>query len=275
MKNITILLIIFLTLSACEQEESHEGEENPTLASVTFTFPTTNTDLYNNVITKLEVSTSENVKKVEYFIDGKLIGSTISKPFSYEWTPTNIDGGEHLLTAVAIPLEGEDLQTDLPVNFILRLGDSFNGGNIFYLDETNEHGLIAAEEDLALYSETNFFWGKMDEHLGATDTESGEENTLKMANSVTDDYFAGYPFHGKYEHNGYDDWYIPAKEELILLKDNQGYAGGFSKDSNSASYWSSTELTIDKAYALNFVALIGTDVSKGEYSYRVRPIRKF
>lgn len=275
MKKLLLLSLLSIFIFSCDSDDS-DDEINVIKTTISYLSPSENSEVYNNDQTELSVVVSENVEKVEYYIDGENIGSTISEPFSINWTPENISGGQHTLSAVAISREGEEIQVDLKVNFILRLGDSFRGGKIFFLDETNNHGLIASEEDLSVNSNTGFFWGRQDELIGADHIESGKENTSKIANSAPEDYYyAGYAFKNNYEHNGFDDWYIPSKNELIILKENKGYAGGFSNNSNSASYWSSTELTSDKAFALNFVALMGNDVSKGMYSYRIRPIRQF
>jgi hypothetical protein len=270
MKKITIFIFLLIAFISCNEE----SKDNLIETNCSFIYPTNNSVLNNNTEINLSVSTSENVKKVEFYLDGQLIGSAISTPFTFKWTPENIDGGNHDLICIAIPQEGKEIQCEIDVIFELRLGDKFKGGKIFFLDETGQHGLIAAESDLSFDGDNTFFYGPQ-ELIGANNTDYGKDNTKKMSDASENPYYAGYAFKNNYEFNGYSDWYIPAKEELKLLKENKGYVGGFSNESNSASYWSSTELTSDKAYALNFVALMGTEVSKGLYSYRVRPIREF
>ncbi len=271
MKKITLLIISILLLITCEKEQNDNNEEQK-VVTCSFTSPSNNSIVYNNIEINLTVTTSETVKKVEFYLDGVSIGSVISEPYTFKWTPENIDAGNHKLTCIAIPEEGEDAKCEIDITVELRLGDSFKGGKIFLVDETGEHGLIASENDVTISSNNTFFWGSHN-LIGASDINNGKDNTLKMANASSS--YAGYAFKDGYDLNGYNDWYIPAQEELKTLKENRDYVGGFATQSSDASYWSSTELSSDKAFALNFVALMGTNVTKEVYCYRIRPIREF
>jgi len=270
MKKITFLIVSILLFTTCDKKQS----DNKQTLTCSFTTPTNNTKIYNNVEINLTVTTSRSVKKVEFYLDGILIGTVITEPYSIKWTPLNIDAGNHKLSCIAIPLEGEDATNEISVLVELKLGDSFKGGKIFFIDETLKHGLIASTTDITLNNNSTFFWGSHN-LIGASDINSGKNNTTKMATASFSSDYAGYAFKNGYESNGFNDWYIPAQEQLKLLKENQDYVGGFSTQSSNASYWSSTELSFDKAFALNFAALMGTSVTKGVFSYRIRPIRDF
>jgi len=154
----------------------------------------------------------------------------------------------------------------------LHLGDYYKGGIIFYLDETEQHGLIAAETDLVYSFQDKFDWGSTTQLIGADSEDDGRNNTEIMM-QYSSGTSAGAPFKNLVI-KGYSDWYIPAKNQLILLKTNANYLQGWHTNSDEAKYWSSTELSLDKAYALNMVALMGTTVTK-HYAYRIRPIREF
>ena len=85
-----------------------------------------------------------------------------------------------------------------------------------------------------------------------------------------------------YEYNGYDDWYLPSRDELldmmfvICLSSALGFFGNFSFQS---FYWSSSEATINAAYNIWFDPTYGQPIGaygggKGN-SHKVRPIRSF
>lgn len=152
------------------------------------------------------------------------------------------------------------------------IGELFGGGIIFYLDNSEKHGLIAASQDI----EEPLAWSKKDTLNGAKDTAlgAGSVNTLKIYRTQ------GFP---KYEVdtyaalecmeftlNGYEDWYLPSLNELNKLYLARTKVGGF----RTFAYWSSSESDISKAWLVNF--------SSGAQSlqfktaqYALRPVRKF
>lgn len=237
----------------------------------TISAPQTDQVLYNNESISLSISTNEVITRVEYYFNGSLIGSSIMAPFSITWTPKDIPPGKHVFTIIVYD-ENRSNTSDVEVESLLRLGDKYCGGIIFSLSYNGKKGLIATEEDLEHNNTFTFQWGPSDKYLTATSDYDGKTNTDLMSSSSIEGQ-AGYPFKS-ININGYDDWYIPSKNELTTLKENKDIVGGFSNDSNISRYWSSTELSESHAFALNFSALMGTSVSK-HYSYRIRPIRDF
>lgn len=155
------------------------------------------------------------------------------------------------------------------VNFsILNLGQIYEGGIIFNFDKTGKHGLICAEEDLG-----RFEWGCYDNKAGNTETIIGagkknskiiirkcpyEKNAINACDTL--------------EIEGYDDWYLPSKDELNLMYINlhKQNRGNFEND----NYWSSSEYSTSQAISLNF----SDGKFKNERKYfnpKVRAIRKF
>jgi hypothetical protein len=131
----------------------------------------------------------------------------------------------------------------------LAIGDTYQGGIVFYLDG-NGGGLIAAPTDQSTGAE----WGCRGNYLGADGTAigTGAQNTINIETGCTTsgtaaDICANLTF------GGYSDWFLPSKDELNLmwlnLADSDGDGintgpsdpnnlGGFS---NNDEYWSSTE----------------------------------
>lgn len=125
------------------------------------------------------------------------------------------------------------------------IGEEFEGGIIFYLDSTGEHGLIAAKED---QKKSKWYNGKFVE-TGATGSGigAGKQNTAVIVKAQATGEYAASICEGLVL-NGYDDWFLPSKDELRLLKEKKTIVGGF----NGIFYWCSTEYNSHYAWAQNF-----------------------
>jgi len=157
---------------------------------------------------------------------------------------------------------------------VLEIGALMNGGIVFYIDETGEHGLVAAIEDL----EGTYEWGCYASELTGADGTSigtGYQNTLDIVAGCSETPTAASEALA-YESEGYSDWYLPSKEELVEMYNTignggpQGNIGGFS----SFWYWSSSEFSNSNAWGVNFP--VGNTFNRNKSNtYRVRVIRAF
>ncbi|NIJ54472.1 Ig-like domain-containing protein [Dyadobacter arcticus] len=247
-------------------------DENITVAFVT---PVPTSDLAYNKAYDLEVSATGDVKSVEFFLDGKSIGSVAARPYKISWTARDLDPGSHQLKAIATSAKRNEFKSEIEIALKLALGDDFRGGRVFEIDPSGNHGLIAAKEDLAdeKGQPQYLIWGA-DGMIG-TSFEDGIENTRKISVQATGPNQMGDRFKGNgLEINGFKDWYIPSFFELGTLRGNAALVGGFSKIDREATYWSSSERNLQQAFYINFVSV------KEVYNFRtvkakVRPIRKF
>ena len=123
-----------------------------------------------------------------------------------------------------------------------KIGDSYNGGVVFYVDGSGQHGLIAAKTDMT----------------GSSGKAEGFFNwyAAKIAACTFID--------------GYCDWFLPNKEQLNQLYIHRSSVGGIL----NTYYWSSSESDSNKAW--------GQDFSNGEQlngnktnTSHVRPVRAF
>ena len=165
------------------------------------------------------------------------------------------------------------------------VGDFAQGGIVFWVDETGQHGLVAAKIDQNGGSVIQWYNGSY------TDTEAkgdgvyaGEMNTmLIIANqgSNSNDYAAGVCANYTVTEGGvtYGDWYLPSKEELDLMYQNKatidataGANGG--SGFASAYYWSSTESSSNFAWSQFFGDGFQSNDSKMNID-RVRAVRAF
>ncbi len=108
-----------------------------------------------------------------------------------------------------------------------EIGDEANGGVVFYVDNTGEHGLVAAKGDIGLY-----IW----------------EEAMNKCTEIT--------------LHGYRDWYLPSKNELNLVYTNLHRAG--LGDFVEIGYWSSTQVAGDCAWTQNFGLPKGSNTFKSQ-----------
>lgn len=109
------------------------------------------------------------------------------------------------------------------------------GGIVFYITDGGAHGLEAAPTD-----QTSATWGCSGTLIGSTDTAigSGAQNTADILANCAEAGIAA-KVADTYTLNGYDDWFIPSKDEwnslsrLIYDEKLVGFDAGY--------YWSSTE----------------------------------
>jgi Protein of unknown function (DUF1566) len=157
---------------------------------------------------------------------------------------------------------------------LYKIGQEYQGGIIFYIDSSDKHGLIAAAIDQG----DSIEWGCESLNIiGSDETKvgSGLQNTIAIVNGCTSLNIAARVCYDLVL-NGYDDWYLPSKDELYLLYKNKNAVGNFANDL-VAPYWSSSQYRGDAAWRQLF-----GDSEKGEQTiydkynkYNVRAIRSF
>ena len=143
------------------------------------------------------------------------------------------------------------------------------GGIIFYVDESGQHGLVSAMENVG-----QFQWGCFDQNFdGALGISlgTGYQNTLDIVSGCIETPIASSDALN-YENNGYDDWYLPSINELQMLVE-------FFKDEEDGFIdyilWSSTNSDLQNAfymYGFNSNDYL-TDFKYQQFD--VRPIRSF
>lgn len=154
----------------------------------------------------------------------------------------------------------------------IEVGEKYQGGIIFYVDQTGKHGLIASESDQS----PGIMWHNgFNTTTNATglDIGDGQDNT----NSIV--FYQGAGSYAAYLCDqliidGYDDWYLPSRAELIELYNKRNQVKNFTVD---GLYWSSTEYNFSLAVMIGFSESYGAMeyFSNKSSTYRVRAIRKF
>jgi hypothetical protein len=170
----------------------------------------------------------------------------------------------------------------------IQLGTLLEGGYVFFVDETGQHGLVAAPADVTVSPSmgpgSTWYWASSNSssanEASGTAIGTGYDNTRTMMDQSTDkeDLRAAYVCH-ELVLDGYSDWFLPSKDELNLMYQNlrlQGIGGFVSSMNDSSDYWSSSSVfnDSDDAWFINFGS--GAQNQKVKTSNcRVRPIRAF
>lgn len=93
-----------------------------------------------------------------------------------------------------------------------HIGDLHQGGMIFYLEPDGEHGLVVSLSDIA----ESVVWAVSDVFSDASSNYNGAQNTSEIVSTEGAGDYAAY-YCDTLVLNGYDDWYLPAPDEMYLL----------------------------------------------------------
>ena len=154
------------------------------------------------------------------------------------------------------------------------LGDTLDGGIIAYILQPTDSGyvpgrtkgLLVAPQDLS-----DGVWGCLGIDVVGTSSAfgAGPENTNRIVSECSDPNAAA-ALCDALSIQGFSDWYLPSREELKAISQNKFVIGGFQ----NKKYWSSSQITINSAWVIDFV----TDFEFGEVkseTHAIRPIKSF
>ena len=178
------------------------------------------------------------------------------------------------------------LQSETSTGKLLAIGQLYQGGILAYILQSGDpgcvpgqtHGLIAATADQD--DGTGIPWsirGMRITGAQATALGTGSTNTTRIIRSLgspATSYAAGLA--RACTDGGYNDWYLPSKDELNQLYLNQAAVGGFHTASEDWPwYWSSSELESypNSAWAQYFDGGDQVYGANEDYTGRVRAVR--
>jgi hypothetical protein len=159
------------------------------------------------------------------------------------------------------------------VNDPLAIGDTHQGGIVFYLDG-NGGGLIAAPSD-----QPSATWGCYGQTIAGTSSAvgTGAANTTAIVSGCSETAIAAR-ICADLILGGYTDWFLPSKDELNLMYENIGPGDelGLGDIGNFANYfyWSSTEYGNSFAWRQIFHGGLQPSYDKDNTFY-VRAVRAF
>jgi len=164
----------------------------------------------------------------------------------------------------------------------IQIGDFYQGGIVFYIDESGEHGIICSFNELGYFK-----WASSEcysAYPNQFSTNAGlftaDENTTNILNSsfCLEEGYASFEAY-TYEYGDYNDWYLPSKDEISEICSSIGYyviEGESLQIENSWFYWSSTYYNNGSAYysGHNYNGCVDDYFNIG-YNLHMRPIRYF
>lgn len=228
----------------------------------TIAAPATSLLIYNT-------ATATGVTPGYYYNSG-----TSGSPVWERFTTGIIDGSETKVTAgTNVTVTGAGTTASPYVvnttgTTALAIGDSYQGGIIFWLDANGQHGLIAATADQSTsihwYNGTFTVTNAVRDGIGA-----GKFNTERIIATQDVGAYAAQ-ICANYQGGNYGDWYLPSKYELNLLYLQKTVVGGFASD----AYWSSSEYSSTTAW-VQYFSNGGQDYYYKYYTARVRAVRAF
>lgn len=161
---------------------------------------------------------------------------------------------------------------------IFSVGDLAQGGIVYWVDPSGQHGKVVMLSDLSekvysnisqrigMFAESNVDGQRNSDAIIAQAGHSSSAANLCIGSSI----------------NGFEDWYLPGINELLLLYEVKdlintiALANGGEKISTSLSYWSSTEFHDLFTNVFSFDFNLGQqDFEVKSQILKVRGIRKF
>jgi hypothetical protein len=182
------------------------------------------------------------------------------------------------------------LTSGIPVDSLY--GKYYQGGYIFYISSKDSSGMVMGTKDLGYDYDTlkkRIIWSCRVIHTGATSPKIGDgpANTKKIVEAACPLYdpdhkkwmLSAAEICTKYRGGGYNDWFLPSKNELHEACKKLSMSGLYNF--GGYEYWSSTEVDTVFAWLEHFrygpqeFELFGQSGYRKFYRERVRPVRIF
>jgi hypothetical protein len=213
-------------------------------------------------------------------VDGKITCEELEVnglaiPIAVDGSETKVTAGTNV-TVTGTGTSGSPYVINTTVAKTLAIGQSYQGGKIFWLDATGQHGLIASTSNLGVglhwYNGIYRYTGASGDGLYAGAMNTAIIVATQIADNQTGNFAAKVCADYSVTEGGvtYGDWYLPSRYELNLLLQKKMELGIF----DCAGWWSSTEYNATDV--LNFNYLVGhPDTNNKAQGYCSLAVRAF
>lgn len=206
--------------------------------------------------------------------------SSCERPAGFVSENTDCDDLNRMINPSMEEISGDDIDNNCDGNSLISIGDQYQGGIVFYIDNSGVHGLIASPIDQS--ADIDWTNDTIDCFVKNTkkDLGYGLQNTEYIVSQFGQGNYAAYLCYTS-TVGGYDDWYLPSLNELQLMYVNLHVQGLGNFDKNA--YWSSSQegdYQFHDVYYRDFSLSnqkngVVSSCYKGTYSIQARAIRKF
>ncbi len=160
----------------------------------------------------------------------------------------------------------------------IAVGDFNNGGVVFYIDNSGEHGLVCTVQDQSFGTS----WGCAPQVIsGAMGTAigTGAQNTSDIL-AVCNDNSIAAAICDNLILNGHSDWFLPSKDELNEMYSSKNKIDSTSLANGGAAlqsinYWSSSLLNLNTVWIQTFASGGSQSGLSDSLSAHVRAVRAF
>ncbi len=179
-----------------------------------------------------------------------------------------------------------------PPEPVTTIGAFYAGGIVFHLDDDGQHGYVITENNLDTCTWSNgnsslIFPNSNDYYIqygfSPTALGAGRVNTDLIVSTLGNNGNYAAKICKDLVLNGYDDWFLPSREEMLLVREYNVFSASPFNETNPAFgyFWTSNETSATSAIAMMLYKwpAQGDGQTTGNknttMNFKVRAIRRF